>query len=56
MQRASLDRDLPTPAVTQSDLRRKIALYNSDLPCEYTAKKLLRDLRRLAQTPLAAAA
>jgi hypothetical protein len=50
------ERIYSTPAVTQSDLKRKVAVYDSDEACEYTAKRLLRDLWRLAQTPLAAAA
>ena len=50
------ERIYSTPAVTQSDLRRKVAVYDLDELCEYTAKRLLRDLRRLAKAPLAAAA
>jgi hypothetical protein len=50
------ERIYSAPATTRSDLRRKIAVYEVDTACGYTAKRLLRDLRRLAQTPLAAAA
>lgn len=41
-----------TPAVTQSDLKRKLAIYDTDELDEYTAKRLLRDLRRLAKLDL----
>ena len=41
-----------TPAVTQSDLKRKVAVYESDDESEYVAKRLLRDLRRLAKVDL----
>jgi len=41
-----------TPAVTQSDLKRKLAVYDTDELDEYTAKRLLRDLRRLAKLDL----
>jgi hypothetical protein len=45
------------PAVTQSDLKRKLAIYEADEACEYTAERLLRDFRRLVKRlPLPAAA
>jgi hypothetical protein len=45
------------PAVTQSDLNIKLALYDKDEPCAWTAERLFRDFRRVVKlAPLPAEA